>query len=94
MILHVTDAIYLDGYKVKVFFNDDRQGVANLSDTLYGPVFEPLKEKSFFAQLSVDEELGTITWPNGADLAPEYLYFQAFKDDHLLQAQFRRWGYV
>ena len=74
MFLHVTEAGYLEDYKVEVSFNDGRKGVADLSETLKGPVFEPLKDMSVFSQLRVDEELETIIWPNGADLAPEYLY--------------------
>ncbi|MBU0568072.1 DUF2442 domain-containing protein [bacterium] len=87
MILHVTDAKYLDGHKVEVAFNDGRKGIADLSEVLRGPVFQPLKDKSIFAQLKLDKELDTISWPNGADVAPEYLYFQAFKNDLKLQEQ-------
>jgi hypothetical protein len=42
-----------------------------------GPVFEPLRDEAFFAHVVVDEELGTIVWPNGADLAPDVLHEQA-----------------
>jgi uncharacterized protein DUF2442 len=37
-------------------------------------VFEPLRDADFFAKVELDEELGTIVWPNGADLAPETLH--------------------
>lgn len=37
-------------------------------------MFEPLKDLSLFAQVKVDPDLGTIAWPNGADLAPDALY--------------------
>ena len=94
MFLHVTNAKYLSGYKVQVSFNDGRSGVVDLSDALQGPVFEPLKDKSAFSKLTVDKELDTISWPNGADLAPEYLYFKAFKDEPALQEQFKEWGYI
>ena len=36
-------------------------------------VFEPLKDSSFFSKVAVDPELETVVWPNGADLAPEFL---------------------
>jgi len=94
MFLHVTEARYLESYKVEVSFNDGKKGIADLSAALKGPVFEPLKDLSVFSQLRVDEELETIVWPNGADLAPEYIYFQAFRSSQDLQSQFRKWGYI
>ncbi len=94
MFLHVTDAEYIDEYKVKVSFSNGRTGVADLSSALKGSVFEPLKDKSLFSMLKVDKELETIIWPNGADLAPEYIYFLTFRDDMELQPKFREWGYI
>jgi Protein of unknown function (DUF2442) len=94
MILHVTHAKYLEDYKVEVSFNDGKQGTADLADALKGPVFEPLKDKSLFSCLVIDKELETIVWPTGADLAPEYVYFQAFKKEPKLQSQFKAWGYI
>lgn len=55
---------------------------------------EPLQKKELFRRLRIDDELRTIVWPNGTDLAPEYIYYQAFRDDPDLQATFRNWGYV
>jgi hypothetical protein len=40
-------------------------------------VFEPLRDQDYFALAAVDAEAGTITWPNGSDMAPEPLYEQA-----------------
>lgn len=91
---NVWQAWYLEDFDVELEFSDGRRGVANLATALYGPMFEPLKDPHVFARLRVDEELGTVVWPNGADLAPEYLYFLAFKDDPNLRAQFEEWGYL
>jgi hypothetical protein len=66
----------------------------DLSSALEGPAFQQLQDITVFAQLRVDKELDTIVWPNGADFAPEFLYFQAFKNVPDLQAQFRQWGYI
>ena len=94
MFLHVTSAEYIEEYRIKVSFNDGRKGIADLSGAFHGPVFEPLKDRTFFAQVKIDKEMETICWPNGADLAPEYVYFQAFKNDPELQTQFKEWGYL
>lgn len=45
----------------------------DLGPELDGPVFEPLRDPSAFAEVAIDPELHTIAWPNGADFAPEFL---------------------
>jgi uncharacterized protein DUF2442 len=94
MFLHVTNARYVEDYKIEVSFNNGRKGVADLCEALKGFMFEPLKDKSLFSSFTIDKDLETIVWPNGADLAPEYIYFQAFKNKPELQLQFKQWGYI
>ena len=94
MFLHVTHAKALDGYRVEVGFDDGREGIADLREALEGPLFESLKDPDVFRKFRVDVELQTIVWPNGTDLAPEYIYYQAFRDDPELQPTFRKWGYI
>ncbi|MET0379663.1 MAG: DUF2442 domain-containing protein [Spongiibacteraceae bacterium] len=72
-MLHVTSAKYIDDYRIWVCFDDGTEGEADLSSALSGPAFAPLRDKTVFGRFSVDPELETIVWPNGADLAPEYL---------------------
>lgn len=67
-------AEYLDGYRLKITFSDGASGVIDLTDELWGEVFAPLKDLETFKSFRVDDELSTIVWPTGADLAPEYLY--------------------
>ena len=94
MFLHLKAARPLGGYRIEVRFDDGRQGVADLAEALKGPLFEPLRDPGAFRDFHIDEELRTIVWSNGADLAPEYVYYQAFRDDPKLQSTFRKWGYV
>lgn len=71
---------YLGGHRLRLTFADGLVGELDLSDRFAGPVgsvFEPLREVAYFARVSVDEELGTVVWPNGADLAPDVLHEQA-----------------
>jgi hypothetical protein len=65
----------LEGFNVKLVFTDGTERAVDLAPYLNGPVFEPLKQdRSFFRSVRVDHELGTIVWPNGADICPDVLY--------------------
>ncbi|MEW6359356.1 MAG: DUF2442 domain-containing protein [Planctomycetota bacterium] len=68
------EAHYRGGFTVHIRFSDGTEGDVDLSDELYGEIFEPLKDQTFFSQVSVHPEFHTIFWPNGADFAPEFLY--------------------
>ena len=74
MIPRVIDAKYVEGYILHLRFLDGSEGDVNLKEDLEGEVFEPLKDISYFKNFTVNHELHTITWPNGADFAPEFLY--------------------
>ena len=70
----MVDAKHVSGYTIWLRFEDGTAGEVDLSKELAGPVFEPLRNPEYFKQFSVNPEIGTITWPNGADFAPEFLY--------------------
>lgn len=61
--------------KIWPVFNDGVNGTVGFSDWLTGPVFEPLKKPGYFERFFLDS--GTITLPNGADIAQETLYERA-----------------
>jgi len=71
---YVVDASYLDGYRLEIRFENDEVRVVDLSDHLDGPVFEPLKELSYFKQFQVNHDIDTVVWPNSADFSPDFLY--------------------
>lgn len=70
----VMEARYLGGYRVWLHFRDGTRGEIDLESHLKGPVFEPLKDISFFRTFVVHPEARTLVWPNGADIAPETLH--------------------
>ena len=74
MDYHVLEARHLADYVVWLRFGDGTAGHVNLSEELTGPVFEPLRDVSVFKQFRIHPEFHTLVWPNGADLAPEFLY--------------------
>jgi len=70
----IRDARYVEGYKVEFWFADGLHAVVDLEPELYGRMFEPLKDIEYFKQVKFSDDLGTIFWPNEADIAPEHLY--------------------
>ena len=74
MIPKVIEVRSLEGYKLWLRFQDGVSGTVDLSAELWGPMFEPLKDMALFNQAAIHPELETVIWPNGADLAPEFLY--------------------
>jgi hypothetical protein len=70
----VTSVEVLDHYRLRLGFSDGSYRDVDLAGELSGPMFEPLADPDFFAQVRVDDELGTVVWPNGADLDPLVLH--------------------
>ncbi len=65
----------LPQWQLAVTFNDGLTGIVDVFALVHGPdagVFEALRDPAFFARAFLD--CGAITWPNGADLAPNAIY--------------------
>ena len=73
-MLEVTAAEYIDQFRIRIRFNNGDEGIVNLADSLWGPMFEPLRDPTVFRRFEVSDVLHTITWDNNADLAPEHLH--------------------
>lgn len=72
-VVTITDVEVLHDHVVRLGFSDGCVGEVDLGPELWGPVFEHVADDyETFRQVRVD--LGTIVWPNGADLAPELLH--------------------
>jgi hypothetical protein len=61
----------LDDYQIYVELEDGRKGVFDLKPYLNHGVFRELKDKNYFLQVNI--LLGSVTWPNEQDIAPETL---------------------
>ena len=74
MIIHITKVKVVGAHSLDLTFDNDVRKRVNLRRELYGPIFEPLRDPSYFAKAYVDLDSRTVTWPNGADFAPDFLY--------------------
>ncbi len=70
----VTQVDALEAYRLRLRFDDGSERVVDLTDTLWGPMAEPLRDPDYFRRVRVDPELRTIVWPNGFDLDPDVLH--------------------
>jgi hypothetical protein len=87
----VTAVEYRGGHVYRIRFDDGLEGDMDFSAYIgRGPVFRPFADLSFFQRARV--EGGTITWPNGADIAPETLYEMIENCDRKTRVAARRKG--
>ena len=75
MLPNVVSVVQTGPYRLRLRFDDGAEGELDfLSSMAFEGVFEPLRDPTYFAQVRVDPEAGTIVWPNGADLDPLVLH--------------------
>ena len=61
-------------HKLQLTFADGTVGDVGFNAEELTGVFAPLADPAYFVTVSVDPEMGTVVWPNGADMAPDGLY--------------------
>jgi hypothetical protein len=78
VIPHVMVVTVIPPFGLDLEFNDHTRRRIDLTHALQtvlrGPVSDPLHDPDYFALAHLDEEGGTVAWPNGADIAPIALY--------------------
>ena len=75
----IIEARIIKDYTVELVFDDFARGTVDLRRFLGKGIFRDLLDKKKFREMKVDAELGTICWPNGADIAPDRLYSEIIK---------------
>lgn len=94
-MLHIKQAKYLSGKKLAVEFVEyDGKYIIDMQDYINTKPFklsQELNDESKFADFLIDH--GVICWHNGFDIAPEYLFFLANKENPKYKNLFLEWGY-
>jgi hypothetical protein len=70
----LVEARYAREFVIWLRFDDGTECEVDLAGELEGPIFEPLRDHAYFRSFTLSPELHTIVWPNGADVAPEFLH--------------------
>lgn len=71
----VIDVVVInDQHLLLTFEGGERRDVDVAAIVPFDGVFEPLRNPAYFRQVRVEPEVGTIVWPNGADICPDVLY--------------------
>lgn len=70
----VTNVDVVGEHRLRLTFDDGTRGEVDASGWDWRGVFEPLRDPVYFGRVELDPDLGTISWPNGADIAPETLH--------------------
>ncbi|HLF26460.1 MAG TPA: DUF2442 domain-containing protein [Anaerolineae bacterium] len=73
-MIRIKRARYVRDFTVEFTFTDGSRREIDLAPFLSGPIFESLRTLDAFKKFRLDRELGTIVWPNGADIDPDVLY--------------------
>ena len=74
----VKQVIPQPGYKLKIVFTNDEQGIYDCSQLLGFGVFQELRDVKYFNQVTVCD--GTVAWPHDQDICPDTIYIDAVKE--------------
>lgn len=72
-LVDIVEVEVLANQRVRLTYADGLVGDVSWADEHWYGVLAPLAEPDFFAQVFVNPETGTLTWPGDLDLAPEPL---------------------
>lgn len=73
-MLRIRSVVALDGLRLQLGLTDGTERIVDVAGLLKGPIFDAIRsDHRMFASVAVDPVLGTVVWPNGADLDPDVL---------------------
>ena len=73
-IHRVTGVRIVGDYTLEVEFADGSEQNIDFRPVMAGEMYAPLLDRSLFKEVTVDPEVHTLVWPNGADFDPAILH--------------------
>src|SRR5258708_3521552 len=92
-IYRVTNVEPIGSYVLRVQFDDGTVQAIDFRPILAGEVYGPLRDAELFRRVTIDRDVHTLVWPNGADFDPETLHDWPLHKD-ALQEMARKWDTV
>jgi hypothetical protein len=90
-IHRVTGFSIVGPHALSVAFSDGTEQRIDFKPVLHGVLFGPLQDLATFNGVRLDDEAGTLVWPNGADFDPTTLHdWPHVRDELAVRA--RAWG--
>ena len=85
-MIEITSAKQISDYKIEIIFNDKTKGIVDLKNAIFSDhrqIFQELRDLKKFQKFKI--EFDTLSWENGLDLAPEFLYNLLLNSDKLIE---------
>ena len=73
-MIRIIEAVPLEGYRLKIRFNDGLEGIYPVEPERRGGVFRKLRDPSVFNAVRVNPDFGCVEWPGGVDLCPTSMH--------------------
>ena len=88
----VTEFEIVGDYRLRIKFDDGSERVIDFEPVLYGPLFRALRDLDLFNQVRLNTDIGTLVWPNGADIDPTVLHDWPDHVDAIVERRRRRFA--
>ena len=76
----VTKLKVLPGHRLQATFADGLSGIVDLSKDNFDGILAPLADQTYFTQARLED--GVVTWPGGAEIAPDAMYDEVLAKQH------------
>lgn len=75
----ISEVAAIEGYQLRILFDNGEQGLFDCSGLLNFGVFQELRDKRYFERVKAMD--GTVVWPHGQDICPDTLYLDSVRGE-------------
>lgn len=75
----ISEVAAIEGYQLRILFDNGEQGLFDCSGLLNFGVFQELRDKRYFERAKAVD--GTVVWPHGQDICPDTLYLDSVRGE-------------